>query len=331
VLRPETDTNRIELARGSIMANEFMDRLRNTDDVLVCFNAIQTIFTEEYGKPMGEHLSAWIIDHPKEYQDTLQRIYAAGHDISHIGTQAASIFRAKPFGQAIIDRIHELNYKPAKLVKEVTPKGHYAIGLVSTSLQDFLEPLGNITREEVYTGYLEQIKGLVDGGIDVIAIVGDDVEAAVIATKALKDHYPDVPVINRSLFYTGKKGFRTLMGLDPKTVATKFHEAGAEVIGFSCGLMNKSEDASQYYPSATNLIKELRQGTDRYLIALPNAGLARLVNDETVYPATPEMMAKEVLNWVDAGARIVGGCCGTSIEHGRMTAAVLKKRRAKGL
>ena len=163
------------------MANEFIDRLRNTDDVLVYFNAIQTIFTEEYGKPMEEHLSAWIVDHPKEFQDTLQRIYATGHDIFSIGTQAASIFRAKPFGQAIIDRIYELNYTPAKLAKEVTPKGYYAAGLCSTSLQDFLEPLGNITREEVYNGYLEQIKGLVDGGVDVIAIVGDDIEAAVIA------------------------------------------------------------------------------------------------------------------------------------------------------
>ncbi len=313
------------------MANEFMDRLRNTDDVLVYFNATQTIFTEEHGKPMEEHLSAWIVDHPKEFQDTLQRIYATGHDIFSIGTQAASIFRAKPFGQAIIDRIYELNYTPAKLAKEVTPKGYYAAGLCSTSLQDFLEPLGNITREEVYNGYLEQIKGLVDGGVDVIAIVGDDIEAAVIAIKALKDHYPDVPVIARGLFYTGKKGFRTLMGLDPKTVAAKFYEAGAEVIGFSCGLMSKSEDASEYYRAATTLIKEMRQGTDRYLIALPNAGLARLVNDKTVYPATPEMMASEVLNWIDAGARLVGGCCGTGLEHGRRVSAVLRDRMAKGL
>ena len=152
-----------------------------------------------------------------------------------------------------------------------------------------------------------------------------------IVIKALKEHYPDVPVIARGLFYTGKKGFRTLMGLDPKTVAAKFHEAGAEVIGFSCGLMSKSEDASEYYRAATTLIKEMRQGTDRYLIALPNAGLARLVNDKTVYPATPEMMASEVLNWIDAGARLVGGCCGTGLEHGRRVSAVLRDRMAKGL
>ena len=75
----------------------------------------------------------------------------------------------------------------------------------------------------------------------------------------------------------------------------------------------------------------MKQETDRYLVALPDAGLAQLINDRTVYPASPEEMASEVLNWVDVGARIVGGCCGTSLEHGRKVSAVLRDRKAKNL
>jgi len=309
------------------MVMDLMSRLRNTNDVLVYFNSTQTFLVDEYGKPMEEHLSVWIVDHPKEFQDALRRMYATGHDIASIGTQAANRFRAKPFGQAVIDRTYELNYRPAELAREVTPEGCYAVGLMGTTMQDFLQPLGNLTREEVHQGYLEQAKGLVDGGVDAIAIAGDDTEATVIAIGAVKEYRPDTPVIARNLFYVTKKGFRTLMGFDPKQAFTRLHEAGAEVIGFSCGLMTKSPDPADYYPGATALIKEMRKCTDRYLIALPNAGEARLVEGQTVYPATPEMMAGEVSNWIDAGARLVGGCCGTGLEHGKQISEVLRSRQ----
>ncbi len=122
-----------------------------------------------------------------------------------------------------------------------------------------------------------------------------------------------------------------MTGLDPKTASAKLQEAGADVVGFNCGLMTKSLDTSEWYPAATTLLKEMKQGTDRYLFAAPDAGLAQLISDRTVYPASPEEMASEVLNWVDVGARIVGGCCGTSVEHGRRVSAVLRDRKAKNL
>jgi len=122
-----------------------------------------------------------------------------------------------------------------------------------------------------------------------------------------------------------------MMGHDPVTASAKLEEAGAEIIGFVCGLMTKSLDTSEWYPAATTLIKEMRQGTDRYLSVAPDPGLAQLIHGKTVYPASPEEMASEVLNWVDAGARIVGGCCGTSLEHMRRISAVIKQRKPRNL
>ena len=108
-----------------------------------------------------------------------------------------------------------------------------------------------------------------------------------------------------------------MMGDDPIRASAKLEEAGVDVIGASCGLMTKSLDTSEWYPAATTLVKEMRKGCRRPLSIQPDAGLAQLIDGKTVYPASPEEMANEVKAWVDTGARIVGGCCGTNLEHYR--------------
>jgi 5-methyltetrahydrofolate--homocysteine methyltransferase len=307
------------------MVTDFCERLGN--DVLIRNVPVQTFLVEDYGKPMEQHLSEWILNHPKEFQDALRRSYAAGADIGQTATQASSRFRAAPFGKAIADRVYEFNFKSAVLAKKVTPEDHYVIGDISTSNPDFLEPVGNMTYKEVYEGYLEQIKGLVEGGVDVLRIVGNHLEESVIAIRVARDNYPDIPVVASNVFFAGRKGFRTMMGLTPQAASSRLQEAGADVIGFNCGLMTKSKHTADWYPAAIELLKEVREGTDRYLWIAPDAGLAQLIDGKTVYPASPDEMAKEVLNWVDIGARVVGGCCGTSLEHVRKISDVIKKAK----
>ena len=308
------------------MATDFLERLRN--EILIAFMPMQTFLVEEYGKLMEEHLSVWVVNHPEEYQDALRRSYAAGCDMGHTATQASNPFRSKPFGQAVVDRVYELNYKSAKLAREVTPEDCYVIGNISHSNPDFLEPLGDLTYNEVYEGYKKQILGLAEGGVDAFHISGNHIEEGIIAVKVAKN-FTDLPVIAHDVFYPTKKGFRSLMGLEPKTSAAKLHETGAEVIGANCGSMSKSPDTSEWYPAATVLLKELRTGTDKPLSIQPDPGIPQLINDKTVWPVSPEEMADEVLNWVDAGAHFVGGCCGTSLEHYQGIAAVLRDRNTK--
>ena len=261
-----------------------MERLRNTDDVLVHFGPIPTFLAAEYGYPLEEHVSVWIVDHPGEFQDACRRIYAAGHDSVQIGTQSASPFRSKPFGQTVVDRVYELNYRTAALTREVTPKDHYVVGIIGTTTPDFLEPLGNMTYGEVYGGYMVQIKGLVEGGVNVIAITGNEIEQTEIVIRAIKDRYPDTPVIARNIFYAGKKGFRTWAGLDPKAATARLHETGAEVIGAACGLMTKSLNTSEWYPAATALLKEMRQGVHRIPLNQPWVAFREQIEDPTRHP-----------------------------------------------
>ena len=243
------------------MASDFLERLRN--DVLIGYMPMQTFLVEEYGKPMEQHLSEWVIDHPDEFKDAIRQSYAAGCDMTHTATQASSLMRTKPFGKALLNRVYEFNFKSAKLAREVTPEGRYVIGNISHSNPDFLEPLGDYTYDEVYEGYTVQILGLADGGVDAFHISGNHIEEGIIAIKLAKE-LTDIPVIAHDVFYPTKKGFRSMMGLAPGTSAAKLQETGAEVVGTNCGLMTKSLDTSEWYPAATALIREIREGCDRY-------------------------------------------------------------------
>jgi 5-methyltetrahydrofolate--homocysteine methyltransferase len=314
------------LEREVEMTTGFLERLKNTGDVLTHYAPLHTLLVD-WGKDLESHLSEWVVNHPKEYQEALSRSFEAGCDLAYTATQASSPWRAEVFG--LRDRVYEFNYKSAKLAKEVTPKGCYLMGLASTTNPDFLQPLGNMTPQEVYEGYKLQISALLEGGVDIILVAGNHIEEGVIAIQVVKDLAP-IPVIAQNIFYWGKKGFRTMMGLDPGEASARLAEAGADVIGGSCGLMKKADETIGYYQRATLLVKEMRQGCPQPLSIQPDAGLAQLIEGKTVYPATPDEMASEVTHWIKEGARVVGGCCGTSLKHYEKISAVVRKLRSHG-
>jgi len=293
---------------------DFSQRLRTTQDILLHYFPLHSALAD-WGKDLETHLSEWIVSHPDAYQEAIVRSIEAGCDLVSTSTQAASPWRAAVFG--LRDRIHEFNYHSARLAREVVPEGRYLAGFVSDTNPDFLEPLGSLTTREVYDGYKEQISALLEGGVDLIMIVGNHLEEKLIAIQVAKD-LSDKPVVAQNVFYQGAAGFHTMMGLDPVEASARLEDSGADVVGASCGLMKREEDTYAYYEGATALLRQMRRGTGKPLSIQPNAGMARLVDGETVYPAAPQEMAREVPRWIEAGARILGGCCGTSLEHYRV-------------
>jgi len=233
-------------------------------------------------------------------------------------------WRAAVFG--LRHKVHEHNYLSAKWAKEVTPPGRYVAGFVSSTNPDFLQPVGKLTPEEVREGYKEQIGALLEGGVDLIMIVGNQLDTSIIAIQVAKT-LSNLPVVAQNVFYRGKKGYRTMMGHDPATASKAVQDAGADIVGASCGLMKRSEDESDprsYYQFATSLVEEMRAGCTAPLSIQPNAGLAQIVGGKTIYPATPDELAQACSEWINAGARIVGGCCGTSLEHYRKLKVAIK-------
>jgi len=300
------------------MAKDFLERLRS--DRLIGYMPMQTFLVEDYGKPMEQHLSEWILAHPREYRDAARRSFDAGCDMVHTGTQASSRIRSKPFG--LEDRVYEFNFESAKLAREVTPEGRYVVGNFTSTNPELLEPVGSITREEVYEAYKPQILGLAEGGVDVFHAGGGQLDVSLMILKMAKE-LTDIPIMAFNPFYSGKKGFRTMFGLDPETASRKLDEMGVDVIGATCGEFS--------YEEAPELIRQMRKGTDKPLMIIVNAGDARLVNGKTIYTATPDELEDALPDWIDAGVWVMGGCCGTSLEHYRRISAVLRERKTKGV
>lgn len=285
---------------------------------LIFYMPMHNFLVDEYGKPMEQHLSEWILAHPKEYQDAARRSFEAGCDMVHTGTQASSRIRAKPFG--LEDKVYELNYKSAKLAREVTPEGCFVVGNFTSTNPDFLEPVGSITRDEVYEAYKPQILGLADGGVDVFHAGGGQLDVSLIILQMAKE-LTDIPIMAFNAFYSGKKGFRTMFGLDPVAATKKLDEIGVDAIGVTCGEFSFGEGAE--------LLKQMRKGTDKPLLIAPNAGDARLVGGKTIYTGTPVELERNLPDWINAGAHIIGVCCGGSLEHYKRIKAVLDKEQNK--
>ncbi len=306
---------------------DLLTRLKDTEDILLHYLPLHTALAD-WGKDLESHLSEWIITHQEAYQDDITKSLEAGCDFVSTSTQAASPWRTEVFGMQ--SKVREHNYLSTKLAKEVVPPGKYVAGFVSTTNPDFLQPLGNLTEQAVYDGYKEQIEALLEGGSDLIMIVGNHVEEAVIAIKVAKD-LSDVPVVAQNVYYLQKYGYRSMMGHDPATGTRIQLEAGADIVGASCGLMKRADetdDPRSYFECATQLVAEMRSATEATISIQPNAGLAQLDDvGRTIYPAAPEELAQAGLQWIAAGARIVGGCCGTGLEHYRQLSRAVQKYR----
>jgi len=307
-------------------------RLRESDDVLIHYAPLHSMLSEDWGKPMEVHLSQWILEHPDRFQDALARSYAAGCDFGSTSTQSSSAWRANLFG--LKDQVRRLNYESARLAREVTPPDKYLVGFCSTTLPEFLQPAGTLTPDQVRDGYREQMEALLEGGIDVFMIVGNQPDINLLAIEVARDLAPDIPIISHCVYYHGPRGFFTMMGQTPREGARMLWDAGADVVGASCGLMRKTDDypppgETHYYEGATELLGLLRQAGDGPLSIQPNASLSRLAEGKTVYAATPDEMLREVPNWIDRGARIVGGCCGTNLDHIRAIAPLIRRHNAR--
>ena len=294
------------------MKMSLLERLAK-GEVLVAWGPLQTLLQQEKGRDLEGHLSQWIVEHPRDFQSVLKAMCEAGSNFAGGGTQGNCRYRLRDFG--LENRLYELTLTQIQLAKEVMPESCYLLGQIGLTGR-FLEPVGDMTRDELYKAYEEQIIPMLEGGVDVFYLDENDTEQMVVGIKAIRDHC-DLPVITLNLFYPTKKGIRTLMGVDVKTATTRLAEASADIVGATCGGISPIGDSLA-------VVKEMKQACDKPLIIRPDAGLPQVIDDKIVHPVTPEQMAEDAARWIDAGASIVGGCDGTSLKHIKAIAAVAK-------
>lgn len=213
--------------------------------------------------------------------------------------------------------VKEANLTGVQLARSAAFEQQYVLGDIS-STGKLLEPYGEYSEEQFYGTFREQAENLLAGGVDgFIVETMFDVREALCAVRACRDVSP-LPVLATLSFQTVDNGGRTVMGNSASESAKALSEAGATAVGTNCGDLDPHETAF--------IIAMMRSSVDIPLIAQPNAGKPRLVNNRTVFDMTPEEFAEGISECIAAGAHLVGGCCGTSPEHLRCVASMIEKK-----
>jgi 5-methyltetrahydrofolate--homocysteine methyltransferase len=255
---------------------------------------------QEAGMPVGVCPEQWILEH-KEVLLQLQKDYvAAGTDILYAPTFSGNRIKLKEYG--LEDQIEFMNRELVKLSKTAAGGKAFVAGdLTMTGEQ--LYPIGTLTHEELINIYKEQISYMLLEGVDLFVIETmmslKEVRAAVIAIKETCD----LPIMATLTF---NDDGRTLYGTDPQTAVIVLQNLGVDAIGANC---------STGPDKMIEVIRSMKKYANIPIIAKPNAGLPKLQERKTIFDMGPEEFSMEVKKLVEAGANIVGGCCGTTPEH----------------
>ncbi|MBS0377962.1 MAG: betaine--homocysteine S-methyltransferase [Proteobacteria bacterium] len=255
------------------------------------------------GLASGEPPEFWNVDRPEEVVGLHQRFVDAGADIILTNTFGCNPHRLKLHNAQ--DRTYELARRAAELARSVAdaaPRPVVVGGSVGPTGELF-EPMGSLTRDAAIASFTRELEGLRDGGADVawIETMSSPEEANAAASAAIAVGLPYV------LTYSFDTAGRTMMGLLPKAAADSVADQPVAplAIGANCGV------------GAPDILVTLVQmrGSAVPLITKGNCGVPHFEGTEVVYSGTPQLMARYARLAIDAGARIVGGCCGTTPEH----------------
>lgn len=264
---------------------------------------------QKRGMPVGVCPEAWILENPEVLIDLQCEFLEAGSDIVFAPTFTANRIKLAEYG--LEEKIASVNQDLVELSKqavlkyrniaESNRKVYVAADLTMTGVS--LYPVGTMHFEELVEVYKEQLSYLIPAGVDLIVIETmmsiQECRAALIAAK----ESCDLPVI---ISLTYNENNRTLFGTDPKTAMITLQSLGADAVGVNC-----STGPDKMY----DIVQEMKEVAYIPIMAKPNAGIPMLVDQETVFPMEAEEFADEMVKLIEAGASIVGGCCGTTPRH----------------
>jgi len=293
-------------------ANNFTAIL-NEKKLLISDGATGTNLIQR-GLPQGETAEGWVLEKPEEILRLHRDFIVAGSDLFLTSTFGGSKIRLEQSGLA--DRFAEVNSKAVTLAKEAALNSKALVAGSIGPLGHMLKPLGQLDEKDAEIYYRDQAKVLVESGVDILVVETqfDLAEASLGVSAALVSG--DLPVVCSFSF---DRGTKTMMGVSPAKFAQALSKSGVSALGINCG---KSLEDN------LNALKELASATDLPIWFKPNAGLPKLTDDgKPFYDVTPEIMASYVETWIESGAKIIGGCCGTTPAHLKAIADVVKKNR----
>jgi 5-methyltetrahydrofolate--homocysteine methyltransferase len=284
--------------------------------ILILDGAMGTML-QKYGLEGGGCNEEWNLSRPEIVSDIHRQYIEAGADIILTNTFGANSIKLKNFGLKI--RAEEINVRAVSLAKDAVDKGKidrkvFIAGNIGPS-GEMLTPLGTLTKQDLCSSFKAQAEALKKGGVDLIIIeTMTGIEEAEIALNAAKETL--LPVIVSMSFNMDSSGdnFHTMMGVDIEKFVDVIGRK-ADGLGINCGGIAFEMD---------EVIRRLRKLTKLPLMAEPNAGKPKLINGKTFYDLSLEKMAEIAVKLKNAGANIIGGCCGTTPGHITAIARAIK-------
>ena len=261
------------------------------------------------GLQTGDAPELWNIDHPERLIDLHGRMVSAGADIILTNSFGGTRHRLKLHDAQ--DRVSELNSAAARLARQVADAAGRPV-LVAGSMGptgEIMEPIGALSTDDAVAAFREQAEALAAGGADMIWIETmssrEEAEAAIEAARGTA-----LPIVCTMTFDTNG---RTMMGVTPEAAIAFYrdHEPGLAACGANCG------NGFGELIAAVAGMHQAGTSHDPVLVAKGNCGIPEFVDGEIRYSGTPELMMTYARMACDAGARIIGGCCGSTPEHVR--------------
>jgi homocysteine S-methyltransferase len=246
---------------------------------------------------------------PDIVRDIHRAYVKAGAEILETNTFGANPVKLGHYGLAA--ETHAINRKAAELAREAAGERALVVGAIGP-LGLRLEPFGETSRVEAFEHFKTQAQGLLEGGVHGFVLETfsdlDEIHEALRAVRAVCA----LPVFAQM---TIQEDGNTAYGTDPETLARALDGFGADVVGLNCSVGPQG---------VLEAIERMGRVTSRPLSAQPNAGLPRQIGDRKMYMASPEYTGEYAKRLVEAGARFVGGCCGTTPEHIKTVAAYVQ-------
>ena len=259
------------------------------------------------------------IESPQTVIDIHKAYLQAGSDAIITNTFSAnSIILGK---HDLSDKAEQINLAGAKIARQAADEidtDRYVLGGLGPC-GEFLPPAGKADPDTVKEAFRAQAQALAEGGVDGFIIeTMMALKEMTIAVQAVQS-VSELPLFASFAFNPASDGFRTLMGIAPVTAIDKLLSLGVDAVGFNCGSLTMGQ-----YVKLAEICANLIDQEDILLLAEPNAGKPELTEDGATYTLSPDDFADAAQKIHAVGAKILGGCCGTSPEHIKVMVDTLK-------
>lgn len=270
------------------------------EKVLILDGAMGTML-QERGLMPGQSPEELNLTMPEVVASVHRDYINAGADIIITNTFGGTHFKLSHYG--LEGRLAEINAKAVEIARKEAD-GRAYVGASMGPTGQFVEPLGEVSFDNMKAAFREQAQALISAGADLISLETFlDIKECRAAVIAIREISASIPIIAMLTF---DDNGRSVLGTPPESAAITLTAAGADIVGSNCGL-----GVDGIY----DILCRMRSVTSLPLISQANAGLPQLVGDRTVFPGTPQEMTAYHERMIGMGVRIIGGCCGTTPEH----------------